>query len=106
VRRHAPDAIEQVARENRSVVVIVDARARAGLKRLLIGNTAARVLDQLNCDVLWLNRFHRAIPRRSGAAWRDRLIRRSCPSKPSKMPRGHSAATPGNGPGAGACVLY
>jgi nucleotide-binding universal stress UspA family protein len=52
VGRHVPDAIEQVARENRSAIVIMGAVARSGLKRLLIGNTAERVLDQLSCDVL------------------------------------------------------
>ncbi len=50
--RHVPDAIEQVAAEIRSSIVVLGAVARSGLKRLLIGNTAERVLDHLSSDVL------------------------------------------------------
>lgn len=50
--RHVPDAIEEVAAETRSAIVVLGAVARSGLKRLLIGNTAERVLDHLSCDVL------------------------------------------------------
>ena len=35
-----------------SAIVVMGALARAGLKRLLIGNTAERVLDHLPCDLL------------------------------------------------------
>jgi len=50
--RHVPDAIEQVASEIRSSIVVMGAVARSGFKRLLIGNTAERVLDHLASDVL------------------------------------------------------
>ena len=50
--RHVPDAIEEVATEIRCSIVVLGAVARSGLKRLLIGNTAERVLDHLSSDVL------------------------------------------------------
>jgi universal stress protein E len=52
VGRHPTDAIEQVAAETRSALIIMGAISRSGLKRLLIGNTAEKVLDHLSCDVL------------------------------------------------------
>jgi universal stress protein E len=52
VPRHPIDAIEDVAREIRSDVVVMGAIARSGLKRLVIGNTAEAVLDALTCDLL------------------------------------------------------
>ncbi|HXZ60810.1 MAG TPA: universal stress protein [Steroidobacteraceae bacterium] len=50
--RHPVDAIAQLATRTRSSIVVMGAISRSGLKRLLIGNTAERVLDRLNCDVL------------------------------------------------------
>jgi universal stress protein E len=38
--------------ETRSAIVVMGAISRSGLKRLLIGNTAERILDALRCDVL------------------------------------------------------
>jgi universal stress protein E len=52
IGRHVPDAIEEVAVQCRSAMVVMGAVARSGLKRLLIGNTVERVLDQLSCDIL------------------------------------------------------
>lgn len=52
IGRHPRDAIEQVAAETRTPLVVMGAIARSGLKRLLIGNTAERVLDHLTSDVL------------------------------------------------------
>jgi len=49
---HPAQAIEEVAREIDSGIVVMGAMSRSGLSRLLIGNTAERVLDQLRCDVL------------------------------------------------------
>jgi len=46
------DAIEQVARRTRADIVVMGALSRSGLKRLFIGNTAERLLDELPCDVL------------------------------------------------------
>jgi universal stress protein E len=66
VARHARDAIEQSAAETRSAVVVMGALARSGLRGLLIGNTAERVLDQLPCDLLVVKPrgFRRQVPRR------------------------------------------
>ena len=50
--RHPVDAIAQVASRTGSSIVVMGAISRSGLKRLLIGNTAERVLDRLSCDVL------------------------------------------------------
>jgi universal stress protein E len=52
IARHPTDAIEQVAAETRSPLVVMGAIARSGLKRLLIGNTAEKVLDHLTSDLL------------------------------------------------------
>jgi universal stress protein E len=58
IGRHPTDAIEQVAAETGSAVVVLGAISRSGLKRLLIGNTAERVLDHLACDVLVIKPEH------------------------------------------------
>jgi universal stress protein E len=52
IGRHPTDAIEQVAAETRSPLVVMGAIARSGLKSLLIGNTAEKVLDHLTSDLL------------------------------------------------------
>jgi len=46
------EAIQQAARQTRSAIVVMGAVSRSGLKRVFIGNTAERVLNQLECDVL------------------------------------------------------
>jgi universal stress protein E len=58
VGRHPSDAIEQTAREIHSAIVVMGAVSRSGLKRLFIGNTAERVLDQLSCDILVVKPAH------------------------------------------------
>jgi universal stress protein E len=50
--RHPVDAIVQLASRTASAIVVMGAISRSGFKRLLIGNTAERVLDRLSCDVL------------------------------------------------------
>jgi universal stress protein E len=45
-------AIEQAARRTRSDIVVMGAVSRSGLKRLIIGNTAERLLGELPCDLL------------------------------------------------------
>ena len=52
IARHAVDAIPELARELGSGIVIMGALSRSGLKRVVIGNTAERVLDELPCDLL------------------------------------------------------
>jgi universal stress protein E len=49
---HPARAIEDTARRIGGGIVVMGALSRSGLSRLLIGNTAERVLDQLRCDVL------------------------------------------------------
>jgi universal stress protein E len=50
--RHAVDAIPELARELRVDLVVMGALSRSGLKRVFIGNTAERLLDDLACDLL------------------------------------------------------
>ncbi len=52
IGRHPIDAILQAARKSRCAIVVMGAVSRSGFKRLLIGNTAERMLDELPCDVL------------------------------------------------------
>jgi universal stress protein E len=70
IARHPPDAIEEAAAETGSAVVVMGALARSGLKRLLIGNTAERVLDHLPCDLLVIKPegFRGKVPRRRRGA--------------------------------------
>jgi universal stress protein E len=58
VGRHPSDAIADVASEIRSSLVVMGAISRSGFKRLVIGNTAERVLDRLSCDVLVIKPSH------------------------------------------------
>lgn len=46
------EAIPAVAHESGASLVVMGAVSRSGLGRLLVGNTAERVLPQLGCDVL------------------------------------------------------
>ncbi len=46
------EAIADTARRNRIAIVVMGALSRSGLSRLLIGNTAERILDELTCDIL------------------------------------------------------
>lgn len=63
---HPVDAILQAARTSHSAIVVMGAVSRSGLKRLLIGNTAERILDELTCDVLVVKprAFKSRVPRR------------------------------------------
>jgi universal stress protein E len=45
-------ALPALARSMRAGLVVMGAMSRSGLKRIFIGDTAARVLDALPCDVL------------------------------------------------------
>jgi universal stress protein E len=49
---HPANAIPRLARKIRSDIVVMGAVSRSGLRRLLIGNTAERIVDDLTCDVL------------------------------------------------------
>jgi universal stress protein E len=52
VARHPVDAIAQLAKQTHAALVVMGAISRSGIKRLLIGNTAEKLLDRLACDVL------------------------------------------------------
>jgi universal stress protein E len=62
---HPSSAVPMLARKIRSDIVVMGAISRSGLKRLLIGNTAERIIDELPCDVLvvkprdFVTRVHR-----------------------------------------------
>ncbi len=61
-----PDALlPATARRLRAGVMVMGAMSRRGLKRLFIGNSAERLLDDLHCDVLVVKppRFHAPLPR-------------------------------------------
>jgi universal stress protein E len=49
---HPIDAVQTVARESHSNIVVMGAISRSGLKRIFIGNTAEQLLDRLPCDLL------------------------------------------------------
>ena len=56
-RRHlrrgsAAEAIPRTARALRAGIVVMGAVSRSGLRRVIIGNTAERILGDLSCDVL------------------------------------------------------
>jgi universal stress protein E len=52
VRGDPAAAIPATARKTRSAIVVIGAVSRSALKRLFIGNTAERVMDELRCDLL------------------------------------------------------
>jgi universal stress protein E len=52
VPRHPIDAIQGAATQLGSKILVMGAISRSGLKRLVLGNTAERVFDELRCDVL------------------------------------------------------
>lgn len=49
---HVAPELSALAKQIRAGVVVMGAVSRSGIKRLLIGNTAERVLDDMPCDVL------------------------------------------------------
>jgi len=49
---HPINAVQDVARESHSNIVVMGAISRSGLKRVFIGNTAEQLLDHLPCDLL------------------------------------------------------
>jgi universal stress protein E len=53
------------SRKSRSDILVMGAISRSGLKRLLIGNTAEKILDELKCDILVVKpaKFPDRVPR-------------------------------------------
>jgi universal stress protein E len=70
IGRHPIDAIEEVAEATGSGIVVMGAISRSGLKRLIIGNTAEKVLDDLPCDLLIVKprQFHSPVARAARGA--------------------------------------
>jgi universal stress protein E len=70
VGRSPVDAIAEAARKSNSAIVVMGAISRSGYKRLLIGNTAERILDELTCDVMIVKpaKFRSRVPRTSRGA--------------------------------------
>jgi len=67
IESHPADAIATAARRVRAGLVVMGSVSRSGLKRLFIGNTAERLLDDISCDVLVLRprAFRNRVPRKS-----------------------------------------
>lgn len=65
VPQHPINGIQGAAAELRCSIVVMGAISRSGFKRLVLGNTAERVLDELPCDVLIVKpkRFTSHVPR-------------------------------------------
>jgi universal stress protein E len=68
--RQPVDAIAEAARKSRSAIVVMGAMSRSGIKRLLIGNTAEQILDDLACDIMVVKpaNFKNRIPRAARGA--------------------------------------
>lgn len=72
IARDPVNGIVEAASKSRSAIVVMGAVSRSGLKRLLIGNTAERILDELACDILVVKsaKFHTDVPRAArGPHW-------------------------------------
>ena len=52
IAREPIGAIAEASRRSQSAIVVMGAISRSGFKRLFIGNTAERILDDLSCDIL------------------------------------------------------
>jgi universal stress protein E len=65
IARQPIDAIVEASRKSRSAIVVMGAISRSGYKRLLIGNTAERILDDLACDIMVVKpaKFINRVPR-------------------------------------------
>jgi universal stress protein E len=67
-------AIAEAARDSGCAIVVMGAVSRSGYKRLLIGNTAERLLDDLHCDILVVKpakkpaKFANQVPQQSRGA--------------------------------------
>jgi universal stress protein E len=64
------NGIAEAARRSGSDIVVMGAISRSALKRLLIGNTAERILDALRCDILVVKpaNFRNPVPRSARGA--------------------------------------
>jgi universal stress protein E len=67
LRGDVVDLLPRATKRLRADLVVMGAVSRSGLKRLFIGNSAERLLDKLECDVLVVKprRFATSVPRRA-----------------------------------------
>jgi universal stress protein E len=65
IARQPIDAIAEASRKSHCAIVVMGAISRSGYKRLLIGNTAERILDDLTCDIMVIKpaKFRSGVPR-------------------------------------------
>jgi universal stress protein E len=70
IARDPVTGIAHAVRRSRSAILVMGAVSRSGLKRLLIGNTAERILDDVHCDVLVVKprKFRSPVPRTARGA--------------------------------------
>jgi universal stress protein E len=70
VARQPIDAIAEAVRKSRSAIVVMGAISRSGFRRILIGNTAEQILDDLTCDIMVIKpaKFSNRVPRASRGA--------------------------------------
>jgi universal stress protein E len=70
IARPPIDAIAEATHKCRSAIVVMGAISRSGYKRLLVGNTAERILDDLACDIMVIKpaKFLSRVPRASRGA--------------------------------------
>jgi universal stress protein E len=70
IARQPIEAIAEATRKSRSAIVVMGAISRSGYKRLLVGNTAERILDDLACDIMVIKpaTFPTRVPRASRGA--------------------------------------
>jgi universal stress protein E len=68
--REPVNAITEAVDKSHSAIVVMGAMSRSGIKRLLIGNTAERILDDLSCDIMVVKpaNFRFRVPRASRGA--------------------------------------
>jgi universal stress protein E len=73
------EAIAEAAHKSRSAIVVMGAISRSGYKRLFIGNTAERILDDLTCDIMVIKptTFRNHVP----SASRGARLRLSVPAE-------------------------
>ena len=80
--------LPRLAKKHAAALVVMGAVSRQGLKRVFIGNTAERVIDKLDCDVLIVK------PRGFKSPVESRTYRQTV-----QRPRARSLAQrPGNAP--------
>jgi universal stress protein E len=70
IGRQPIDAIAEAAQKSHSAIVVMGAISRSGYKRVLIGNTAERILDDLACDIMVIKpaNFSNSVPRAARGA--------------------------------------